>query len=74
MPGMNGAEVIRRARAMRPAPSVFLITEYTNDSMLVERLGDVPLLNKPLQLVEFTTMVAWLFGIGEPGDAERSGV
>jgi CheY-like chemotaxis protein len=49
MPGMNGAEVMRATRAIRPDLPVLLITGYA-DTEAVGALGpDVPVLRKPFE-------------------------
>ncbi len=57
MPGMNGAEVMRAARAIRPDLPVLMITGYA-DSESVSGLGaEVPVLRKPFEAGALLAMV-----------------
>jgi PAS domain S-box-containing protein len=49
MPGMNGAEMIRRAREIVPALRVLYVTGYESGSAL-DAVGSDPLLHKPYRL------------------------
>jgi len=46
MPGMNGAEVARRARVMRPALPILFVTGFADRSALME-IRDVQVIGKP---------------------------
>jgi len=47
MPGMNGAEVAREVRAIRPGLPILMITGYADTQAVTELAGDVPVLRKP---------------------------
>jgi CheY-like chemotaxis protein len=47
MPGMNGAEVVREVRAIRPNLPILMITGYSDTEALAELAPDVPVLRKP---------------------------
>jgi CheY-like chemotaxis protein len=46
MPGMNGVELARRARAMRPGLNILFVTGYTRNIAL-EALAGADVLDKP---------------------------
>jgi CheY-like chemotaxis protein len=60
MPGMNGIELIRRARELRPGLPVLLVTGYVDDA----KLGtfDVEILRKPIRLADLGARVVELLG------------
>jgi signal transduction histidine kinase/ActR/RegA family two-component response regulator len=47
MPGMNGAEVAREVRAIRPQLPTLMITGYADTEAVAELASDVPVLRKP---------------------------
>ncbi|HEV2864965.1 MAG TPA: ATP-binding protein [Allosphingosinicella sp.] len=49
MPGMNGAEVMRAVRQIRPAMPILMITGYSDTEAVVEIGTDVPVLRKPFE-------------------------
>jgi PAS domain S-box-containing protein len=62
MPGMDGAEALRRARAVRPVLAVLLCTGYPDDRVpeLLKDHADVRLLDKPFTLRELgRTLGGW---------------
>lgn len=63
MPGMNGAELIRRAREARPGLPVLLVTGYVDDAHLGSL--DVEILRKPIRLADLGTRVCELLGSPE---------
>ncbi|MDX9874247.1 MAG: PAS domain-containing protein [Spongiibacteraceae bacterium] len=61
MPGMNGAEVVRRARASWPALPVVFATGYADTGALEAVMGrDVPLLRKPFTMQQLSTALELL--------------
>jgi signal transduction histidine kinase len=59
MPGMNGAEVAREARALHPDLPVLFASGYADTEALQGALGsEMPLLRKPFQVSELAAMVA----------------
>jgi CheY-like chemotaxis protein len=79
MPGMNGAELIRRAREARPGLPVLLVTGYVDDAHLGSL--DVEILRKPILLADLGTRVCELLGspkarlstpLDEPSMARRA--
>src|ERR1051325_631393 len=63
MPGMNGAELIRRAREARPGLPVLLVTGYVDDAHLGSPHFGV--LGKPIRLADLGTRVCELLGSPE---------
>jgi len=58
MPGMNGAEAARRARALHPGLPIVFVTGYAESEQLETALGgNVPVLRKPFTLAELTAAV-----------------
>jgi CheY-like chemotaxis protein len=72
MPGMNGAEVIARARALRPQLPIILITGYAEAGLAADLPEDVQLLRKPLRVSELLARVGSDIGAG--ARAERSNI
>jgi signal transduction histidine kinase/ActR/RegA family two-component response regulator len=59
MPRMNGAELARRVREMRPGTAVLIITGYTGTA---EDLPDLPRLEKPFSQTDIAAALAELVG------------
>jgi PAS domain S-box-containing protein len=58
MPGMNGAEVAREARKLRPGIPIIFVTGYAESEQLESALGDdIPLLRKPFTLAQLGAAV-----------------
>jgi CheY-like chemotaxis protein len=72
MPGMNGAEVIARARALLPQLPIILITGYAEAGLAADLPEDVQLLRKPFRVSELLARVG--SGIGAGARAERSNI
>src|SRR6266852_4072410 len=72
MPGMNGAEVIARARALRPQLPIILITGYAEAGLAADLPEDVQLLRKPFRVSELLARVGSDIGAG--ARAERSNI
>jgi CheY-like chemotaxis protein len=59
MPRMNGAELARRVREMRPGTAVLIITGYTGTA---EDLPNLPRLEKPFSQTDIAAALAELVG------------
>ena len=59
MPGMDGAELARKVRKLRPETAILMITGYTGSGAAVPNL---PRLSKPFGQVEMAGALARLFG------------
>jgi len=58
MPGMNGADFARIARARRPGLPIVFVTGYAESDQLVAALGpDAPVLRKPFTLAQLAVVV-----------------
>jgi PAS domain S-box-containing protein len=58
MPGMNGADVARAARKLRPGLPIVFVTGYAETDQLEAALGpDVPVLRKPFSLAQLAAAV-----------------
>jgi PAS domain S-box-containing protein len=58
MPEMNGVEVERRARALRPDVPIIFVTGYADDGELGEIAGSERILQKPLRIAELAATLA----------------
>jgi CheY-like chemotaxis protein len=55
---MNGAEVAREARKLRPGIPIIFVTGYAESEQLESALGDdIPLLRKPFTLAQLGAAV-----------------
>ena len=50
MPGMNGSEVVRRAREIAPGLPAMLITGFAESRQLDEIEGQIAVLRKPFEM------------------------
>jgi signal transduction histidine kinase/ActR/RegA family two-component response regulator len=57
MPGMTGAELVRRARVQLPDVPMIIATGYADMKAIEEVIGDDMLLRKPFQLAELAAIV-----------------
>ena len=57
MPGMNGAEVAKRARALRPGLPVVFCSGYA-DTLALDDIEDAPLFRKPVAVSALGRAVA----------------
>ncbi|MDB5746788.1 MAG: hybrid sensor histidine kinase/response regulator [Massilia sp.] len=57
MPGMTGAELVRRARVLLPEVPMIIATGYADMKAIEEVIGDDMLLRKPFQLAELAAIV-----------------
>ena len=60
MPGMTGAELVRRAREVRPDLPVMMVTGYFDDAQLGQL--DIEILRKPIRLADLGDRVCELLG------------
>ena len=59
MPGMNGAELARAARKLRPGLPIVFVTGFAESDQLEGALGgDVPVLKKPFGVAELAAIIA----------------
>jgi len=58
MPGITGAELAAKARALYPGLPVLVATGYADMSAIVDALGDNVVLRKPFQISELASAVA----------------
>ena len=59
MPGMNGAELAREARALHPGLPIVFVTGFAESDQLEGALGgDVAVLKKPFGVEELTAAIA----------------
>ena len=63
MPGMNGAELVRRAREVRPELLVMMVTGYVDEAQLGAL--DIEILRKPIRLADLGARVCELLGSPE---------
>ena len=57
MPGMTGADLVRRARVQLPDVPMIIATGYADMKAIEEVIGDDMLLRKPFQLAELAAIV-----------------
>jgi CheY-like chemotaxis protein len=60
MPGMNGAELVRRAREARPGLPALMVTGYFDDAQLGKL--DIEILRKPIRLADLGARIRELLG------------
>jgi PAS domain S-box-containing protein len=59
MPGMNGAELAREARALFPGLPIAFVTGFAETDQLEDALGiEVPILRKPFGIAQLSALVA----------------
>ena len=60
MPGMNGIEVLKKVKEVRPAIKVVMMTAFALDELIEEArsLGAVDVLFKPLQIEKLKPLLA----------------
>jgi PAS domain S-box-containing protein len=69
MPGMNGAELVAKAHALRPNLPVIVATGYFDMRALDKVIGSSFILRKPFQLGELATSVRYALSEPANGDA-----
>jgi DNA-binding response OmpR family regulator len=57
MPGSNGAEVVKAARAAQPSLAVLFVSGYADSAALEAAMGSAPLLRKPFRPAELAHAV-----------------
>jgi two-component system response regulator TtrR len=74
MPGMNGIELIKQAKAQRPLLPVLVITGFGEIPVAVQavKAGAMDYLEKPLDETSFIPIVKSALKINEPKDSELS--
>ncbi|WP_394762711.1 response regulator [Phenylobacterium sp.] len=68
MPAMNGAEVARRARDMRPDQKLLIISGHLDNIVLDAAVGDVSFLKKPFDGPTLALRVAQVLNETEPAN------
>lgn len=66
MPGSNGAEVVKAARAAQPALAVLFVSGYADSAALEAAMGAAPLLRKPFRPAELAHAVRSAIEQGQP--------
>ncbi len=76
LPGISGMDVLRAARARRPAVPVIVLTGFGNVPTAVEamRLGAYHFLEKPVDVDDLSRLVAEALGDLEPGGPAAEGL
>lgn len=69
MPGMNGAEVFRRIKALKPDLPVTIITGQPNGDLMAQALTEGPfgVMNKPFSVSDITAAVQTFLGVTQKG-------
>lgn len=62
MPQMNGAELARRARALRPAIKILMVSGYADSEAVIDAPLDAALLPKPLEIRALRDAVRSILG------------
>ena len=57
MPGTNGAEVVKAARAAQPALPILFVSGYADSAALEAAMGSAPFLRKPFRPAELALAV-----------------
>ncbi len=67
MPGMNGAEVFRRIKAIKPGLPVTIITGQPEGDLMAQALAQGPfgVMNKPFSVSDIATAVQTFLGIAQ---------
>jgi signal transduction histidine kinase/CheY-like chemotaxis protein len=60
MPGMDGAELIRRAREVRPDSRFLIVTGHADSESVLGAAGETPILKKPFDAAQLVSLVAAL--------------
>jgi DNA-binding response OmpR family regulator len=67
MPGSNGAEVVKAARAAQPSLAVLFVSGYADSAALEAAMGSAPLLRKPFRPAELAHAVRSAIDHGSGG-------
>ena len=57
MPGTNGAEVVKAARAVQPTLPILFVSGYADSAALEAAMGSAPFLRKPFRPAELASAV-----------------
>jgi signal transduction histidine kinase len=57
MPLMNGAEVVKAARLIRPGQRVLFVTGYSDTAAIEDAAGDAPVVRKPFRPAEIAAAI-----------------
>jgi CheY-like chemotaxis protein len=57
MPGTNGAEVVKAARAAQPTLPILFVSGYADSAALEAAMGSAPFLKKPFRPAELASAV-----------------
>jgi len=57
MPLMNGAEVVKAARLIRPGQKVLFVTGYSDTAAIEEAAGDAPVVRKPFRPADISAAI-----------------
>ena len=69
MPGMNGAEVFRRIKTVKPDLPVTIITGHPDSDLMAQALAEGPfgVMNKPFSVSDIVTAVRTFLGVTHKG-------
>lgn len=74
MPGTNGAEVVKAARAAQPNLPILFVSGYADSAALEAAMGSAPFLRKPFRPAELASAVrATIEGMSDGRDQKSSG-
>jgi signal transduction histidine kinase/ActR/RegA family two-component response regulator len=73
MPGMTGAEVVRRAREKRPQLRVLFTTGYADSQAVQHLLRDAPLLHKPFKVADLAEKMHAALQVSDSANILRRG-
>lgn len=71
MPGMTGAELVQRTRAMFPGLPTIIATGYADMKAIEQVIGDGAVLRKPFQLAELAISVGQALQRQRAGDESQ---
>ncbi|AWL04123.1 response regulator [Massilia oculi] len=74
MPGMTGAELVQRTRAMFPGLPTIIATGYADMKAIEQVIGDGVVLRKPFQLAELAISVGQALDRQRQGDGGAVGI
>jgi CheY-like chemotaxis protein len=57
MPGTNGADIVKAARAIQPSLSILFVSGYADSGALEAAVGSAPFLRKPFRPAELASAV-----------------
>lgn len=74
MPGMNGAEVARRAKDIRPEQKILIISGHLDNVLLDAVVADIPILKKPFDGATLARRVTEVLRSSGTAQARRTSV